>query len=77
MDKCYGRDVKSMNEKIKAIVITEDHYNALGVLRSLGEKGVQIHLLLFSEGDTFVDSCRYVYETHKIKRTESAITINA
>lgn len=62
-----------MNEKIKAIVITEDHYNALGVLRSLGEKGVQIHLLLFSEGDTFVDSCRYVYETHKIKRTESAI----
>ena len=29
---------------IKAIVITEDHYNALGIVRSLGENNIEVIL---------------------------------
>lgn len=45
----------------KAIVISEDHYNALGMIRSLGEKGFKVSLILTSEqGHTYTDKSKYV-----------------
>ena len=42
--------------KAKALVISEDHYNALGVIRSLGEEGIPVDLILTTESKkTFVD----------------------
>ena len=39
----------------KAILITEDHYNALGVIRSLGEKNIAVDLILTSDTyDSFI-----------------------
>ena len=45
----------------KAIVISEDHYNALGMIRSLGEKGFKVNLILTTEpGHTYTDKSKYV-----------------
>lgn len=56
-----------------AVIITEDHYNALGMLRSLGECGIENILLLTSQGKTYVDRSKYVRRTVKIGRTSEDI----
>ena len=49
-----------------AIVISNDHYNALGVVRSLGCSKIYVILILFSEGLTYVDKSKYVNEAIKV-----------
>lgn len=61
---------------VRAIVIADDHYNGLGVIRSLGERNVPIYLILLKKGDTIIDSSKYVEETVKIKVDDEEI-INA
>lgn len=47
-----------MNE---AIVIGADHHNTLGVIRSLGRKGVSLRLILVpAQGKPFVTASRYI-----------------
>ena len=47
----------------KAIVISEDHYNALGVIRSLGEKKIPVILILTTKpGHTYTNKSKYVTE---------------
>ena len=58
---------------IKAIVISEDHYNALGMVRSLGIAGIKINLILTTTGKTYVDSSKFVTKTSKVKHTSKAI----
>lgn len=59
-----------------AIVIADDHYNGLGVIRSLGEMGIPIELILMSTGKTVIDHSRYVSVLKKIEHNRESI-INA
>lgn len=65
-----------MKDRVEAIVISEDHYNALGVVRSLGIVGIRTHLLLTAGTRTYVDASKYVFDARRIERTETAILSN-
>ena len=50
-----------MEKELNPIIIGGDHHNTLGVIRSLGERGVQSDLILVSQDKrTFVDYSKYV-----------------
>lgn len=50
-----------MGTQSNAIVIGGDHHNTLGVIRSLGERGIRTNLILISQGKrNFVDASKYV-----------------
>ncbi|WP_042271169.1 hypothetical protein [[Clostridium] dakarense] len=49
-----------MNSKV--IVIGGDHYNTLGVIRSLGEKGIKTYLIIMGE-NSYVSKSKYVSKT--------------
>lgn len=51
----------------KVIVIGGDHHNTLGVIRGLGERGIQSDLILITPSKmTFVDASKYVNCSYKI-----------
>lgn len=53
----------------KAIVIGGDHHNTLGVIRSLGERGVKPELILVTPAKmTFVDHSRYISNCIKLDK---------
>lgn len=59
-----------MNDRIKnkVIVIGGEHYNALGVIRSLGEQGIEPYFILIA--NDYISPCsssKYIKETFKIK----------
>lgn len=47
-----------MNRKV--IVFGGNHHNTLGVVRSLGEKGIRSDILIEQDGPSFVEKSRYV-----------------
>lgn len=62
-----------MYDNIMAIVISDDHYNGLGMVRSLGEAGICTRLILTHVGKSFICKSRYIdkyivvpYEKEKI-----------
>ena len=58
----------------KAIVISEDHYNALGVIRSLGINNTPVYLVLTTEdNNTYTNYSRYVSEAFFTGRNEKRI----
>lgn len=58
----------------KVIVIGGDHHNTLGVIRSLGEKGLRPDALIVSrDGRSFVEKSKYINHTYII-RENSMIT---
>ncbi len=46
--------------KNKAIVIGGEHHNTLGVVRSLGEQGIEVYLISISEGYSYVSKSKYL-----------------
>lgn len=60
-------------QKVKAIVIADDHYNALGMVRSLGIARIDVTLILFTQGDSFVDSSKYVTKCIKISHSSDEL----
>lgn len=50
----------------EAIIISEDHYNALGVIRSLGEEKITVHLILTTQQSarTYTNRSKYVKSVH-------------
>ena len=59
-----------MNDKIKnkVIVIGGEHYNALGVIRSLGELGINPYFVLIANDHISpCSSSKYIKETFKIE----------
>lgn len=59
---------------VTAIVIADDHYNGLGIIRSLGEEGVPVYLVLLKDtGKTIIDKSKYVTKTLKVKKDRKAI----
>lgn len=73
MDGVIKDFVRNSMKELTAIVISEDHYNALGVIRSLGECKIPITLVLTTKGNSYVDLCKYVKTTVKIARNKNAI----
>lgn len=60
-------------DKYAAIIISEDHYNAMGMLRSLKASGLPLKLILMADHDTYVDKSRYLAEAVVIKKSKEAI----
>ena len=56
-----------------AIVIAEDHYNAMGMLRSLSASKLPIKLVLIAEHEHYVDKSRYLKETIVVKKSKEAV----
>jgi predicted ATP-grasp superfamily ATP-dependent carboligase len=52
----------------KVIVIGGDHHNTLGVIRSLGEKGLNPHVVIVSmDGNSFVAKSKYIGILHIVR----------
>ena len=64
-------DKEKMN---KVVVIGGDHHNTLGVLRGLGERGIQPDLILVTPSKmTFVDFSKYINKKWKIRNDDKII----
>lgn len=59
--------------KIEAIIISEDHYNALGVIRSIGIANIKINLILTTQDESYVNCSKFVTRFSKIKLNEECI----
>ena len=60
---------KAQKGDICAIVIGDDHYNVLGVVRSLGEKSIPVILFMYEENVPYIVSrSRYVSQIRIINR---------
>ena len=62
--------IKIENE---VIVIGTNHYNTLGVIRSLGEKGIPVNLILISKRKDYVNKSKYISNTWLVNKTDSKI----
>lgn len=51
-----------MNQRYsaKAVVVGDSHHNTLGIIRSLGEKGVPVYAVIFNREDSFVAHSKYL-----------------
>jgi D-aspartate ligase len=56
--------------KHKFIVFSQDHYNPLGVIRSLGEKGLNPISILYTQNPCIINHCRYVSELNQVNSLE-------
>lgn len=60
----------------KVVVIGGDHHNTLGVIRSLGERGVSSDLILVSPSRlSFVDYSKYVTRCRKVDEVDSIVDL--
>lgn len=60
----------------KVIVIGSDHHNTLGVLRSLGERGIKSDLLIVTQSKmTFVNYSKYVEKSFIVRQVDEILTI--
>ena len=59
----------------KFIVFCQDHYNPLGIIRSLGEKGIRTTVILESEHPVMINHCRHVEKLHLVKTKEEGLQI--
>ncbi len=55
---------------MKAILVTDNHYNALGVLRSLDENNIYVILILLNTEKCFVEYSKYADKCIKIEKSE-------
>lgn len=60
---------KELKER-KHIVFCEDHYNPLNVIRSLGEKGLNVYVILRSESPIMINHSRYPQKIHIVSTLE-------
>lgn len=54
--------------QVEAIIIGDNHYNALGVIRSLGCHNIDIQLILFESEENFVQYSKFVKKYTVIKQ---------
>lgn len=57
----------------KFIVFCGDHYNALGICRSLGEKGIDPIVVLYTPKPYMVNHCRYVKHIFRADTAEAGL----
>lgn len=56
--------------KHKHICLVEDHYNPLGIVRSLGEEGIKPIVLLCGANNHLVEKSKYIGEIHYFNSVE-------
>ena len=61
--------------KHKFIVFCGDHYNPLGVVRSLGEEGIRPIVILLAEHPVMINHSRYVQKLHNVHSREEGLKI--
>lgn len=60
----------------KFIIFAVDHFNPLGVIRSLGEVGIYPIVILFSEHESnLVKYCKYIQILHQVRSIEEGYKI--
>lgn len=52
------------------IVFCTDHYNPLGMIRSLGEKGIEPIVVLINYRRGLISKCKYIKKLHKVDAIE-------
>ena len=59
----------------RVIVFGGNHHNTLGVIRSLGQKGISTILILVDDDDrqSYVSKSKYIAEVHKYPSYESGV----
>lgn len=57
----------------KFIVYCGDNYNALGICRSLGEKGLDPIVVLYTPKPTLVNHCKYVKHFYQVDSAEAGL----
>ncbi len=66
---------KNILQKHKFIVFCIDHYNMLGICRSLGEKGITPIVIFVGERSRLIKHCRYVKQFYKVKTREEGLNV--
>ena len=59
----------------KFIVFCQDHYNPLGIVRSLGEEGIRSIVILESKRPVMINHSRYVEKLHLVKTQEEGLQL--
>lgn len=59
----------------KFIVFCNDHYNPLGIVRSLGEEGINPIVILVADHPVMINHSRYVSRLHCVKKKEDGYKI--
>lgn len=59
----------------KFIVFCVDHYNPLGMCRSLGEEGIRPIVILIGEHPVLINHCKYVKTLHMVKTPKDGLTL--
>lgn len=59
----------------KCIVFGPDHYNPLGLIRSLGEAGIYPIVILWSSTPVLANHSKYISELHIVKTIEDGYTL--
>lgn len=69
----YEQELKSH----KFIVFSIDHYNPLGVLRSLGEKGLKPILICITRSSKvrIINKCRYISKVHYVETADEGLDL--
>lgn len=59
----------------KFILFVVDHYNPLGIARSLGESGIHPIVILVSQSPVLLNHCRYVETLHQVDSYEDGFRL--
>ncbi len=62
-----------MIEKLKDrkfIVFCVEHYNPLGIIRSLGEKGIYPIVIILNDNVKIASKSRYIFKLHSVDTIE-------
>ena len=70
--------MENINEKLKKhkfILLCEDHYNPLGICRSLGEVGITPIPIVSGKYSFLIKHCKYVKKMHRVKTMEEGLML--
>lgn len=73
MNKIQGKSQEV--KKHKFIVFGEDHYNPLGICRSLGEEGIPVIAVLVGKNPCLINHCKYVKTLHLVNTEEEGLEL--
>lgn len=59
----------------KFIVFAEDHFNPLGIIRSLGEEGIRPVVVMYSQPSILVKYCKYIDKIHYVDCLEDGLQL--
>lgn len=59
----------------KVIVFGSDHYNTLGVIRSLGESGIKPYVVICCKGKSFVSKSKYIERVYLVENESEGIEL--